>query len=103
MEETKTNDHQEKEVFTLDEILEMLDGTKYYSNDQIMYVYHIVNGRTDEAAPYKELCLEQVEKENKKYDSLKTELEIKMLNEEALKLEGNNDNSDEKLKKIKRH
>jgi hypothetical protein len=77
MEETKTIDN--KETFTLDEILVMLDGSKYYSNDQIMYVYHSVNGRADEAALYKELCLEQVEKENKKYGSFKTEDEIKKM------------------------
>jgi len=68
------------EKYKLDDILEMLGGEKYYSHEQIMYVYHSSNGRVENASHYKQLCMEKVQKENEKYSVLKTEEEIKAMN-----------------------
>ena len=65
------------EKYKLEDILEMLGGEKYYSHEQIMYVYYASNGHVEEALHYKELAIENAQKENEKYSILKTEEEIK--------------------------
>jgi hypothetical protein len=68
------------EKYKLEDILEMLGGEKYYSMQQIMYIYHASNDNMEEALHYKKLCVENAQKENEKYSVLKTEEEIKAIN-----------------------
>jgi hypothetical protein len=73
---------QQVRKYELEQILEMLGGEKYYSREQIMYVYHATNGDEEEALHYKALCAEQVRKECEKYSTLKTEEEIQAIKDE---------------------
>jgi hypothetical protein len=68
------------EKYRLDDILEMLGGEKYYTHEQIMYIYYASNDNMEEASHYKKLCVENAQKENEKYSVLKTEEEIKAIN-----------------------
>ena len=87
------------EKYTLDQILEMLGGEKYYTHDQIMYVYHATNGHIKEANYYKQICADNKRKEDEKYSILKTEDEIKSIN--AMNMIADDD-EDERPVKIKK-
>lgn len=49
------------EKYDWDKILEMFGGYSYFSKNHLLFVYHDVNGRTDEAAKYKEILDEEHE------------------------------------------
>jgi hypothetical protein len=95
--EKSTNTMEKAQMtYKLDELIEMLGGVdKYYSFEQIMYVYCKSNGEEKEAEHYKQICLEKVQKEEQKYSTLKTEDEIKAINNDMLKGESKSDESDE--------
>jgi len=104
------NKVEETKKYTLDQVLEMLGGEKYFSNDQIMYVYHGINGHIKEAAYYKQICVDNARKEDVKYSILKTEDEIKSINATNMIADNNNvkntivdDDEDERPVKIKRN
>lgn len=50
------------EKYDWEKILELFGGYKYFSKDHLLFVYHDVNGRKEEAAKYKELIDEENEK-----------------------------------------
>lgn len=55
------NSNQDKK-YSFEEILEMFEGYKYYSEATIKYIFHNVNGNEKEAEYYLAICQE----ENKK-------------------------------------
>ena len=99
----ESKENTETKKYKLEEITEMLGGkNKYYSFEQIMFVYNRVNGYEKEAAYYKELCIEKNKLENEEISKLKTEDEIKKIPVEDIKEDTKEDDSDEKLVKIKK-
>ena len=46
--------------YSFEDILQMLDGNKYYTENQILYCYHNCNGREKEAKYYLDLCLKDL-------------------------------------------
>jgi hypothetical protein len=44
--------------YTYESLLEMLGGYEYYSENQIQYVYHTLNGNLEIAEDYLQQCLE---------------------------------------------
>jgi len=65
-----------------EEILELFGGYKYFSKDHLLFVYHDVNGRKEEAAKYKELIDEENEKIEAAVKKLKKPEDIEKLNED---------------------
>lgn len=67
--ETKIKDN--KEIYSYEQILEMLCGNEYYTPNQTNYVYYNVNkhleGYEEKAEEYLKLCLEDTEKLKKGY------------------------------------
>jgi hypothetical protein len=54
------NANKEKREYEVEDLLEMLGGDKYYSMDNIMFVYHSLRGEEEEASYYeKELDRER--------------------------------------------
>ena len=86
MEESKQESKLDpKHVFKLDELIELFGGAeKYYSMNQIMYVYLSQFGESDETAHYLRLCHQESQKLNEKYSILKTEEEIKNISGEYI-------------------
>ena len=66
--------------YSLDVITEMLGGETYYTHEQIMYVYSAVNGHTDQAKMYLDLCLEQVQLLKDRANNMLDANEIEALN-----------------------
>jgi len=100
---------EETTKYSLDQVLEMLGGEKYFTRDQIMYIYHTTNLHYKEAEYYKQICIDNARKENIKLSVLKTEDEIKSINTKNGIVDNNNvkntivdDDEDEKPIKIKR-
>lgn len=50
------------EKYSYEQILEMVGGNKYFSDNQIQYTYHRSNDRKEEAAYYLALCNEELKK-----------------------------------------
>lgn len=65
--------------YSLEDILEMLGGYRYYSREQILYVYNHVNGLEEEAKYYLEIMREENKKIEEASIKLKTEAELKQL------------------------
>jgi hypothetical protein len=61
------------EKYTMDYLLELLEGYKYYSREQIYYVYHHLNGNEEQAKFYLDLCEEQNKKIKKCMDKLQNQ------------------------------
>jgi hypothetical protein len=85
-EETTTEN---QEIYSYEDIYEMLCGTEYYSLNQLKYVYYNRNshieGYKELAQEYLKLCLEDSEKLKKAYANFKKPEEIK--NEENKNIE----------------
>ena len=67
-----------KERYSYDSILEMLGGTEYFSENQISFIFHSVNGLEEQAEYYlQEVKKEQaiIQKEFDKMLKLKEEAE----------------------------
>ena len=85
--------------YTFEDVLQYLGGYKYFSKERVMYVYLTVNGRVEEAEPYKaiidleNLTLEEARKK------LKTLEEIEELQKQAT-ISLDEDNNDTKEIKI---
>jgi uncharacterized protein with ACT and thioredoxin-like domain len=71
----------ETKKYELEDILAMLGGYEYFDYNQIQYVYHNLNGETEKAAVYLELCNEKTKKLEELKNKLKTEEEIKRMND----------------------
>jgi cell division protein FtsB len=65
--------------YSFEDILEMLGGYRYYSREQLLYVFHQVNGHVEEAQQYYEILQEENKKIEEACNKLKTETEIKQL------------------------
>jgi len=70
------------EKYDWEKILELFGGYKYFSKDHLLFVYHDVNGRKEEAAKYKELIDEENEKIEAAVKKLKKPEDIEKLNED---------------------
>ena len=57
--------------YEVEDILEMLGGDKYYSMDQIMFVYHSLREEFDEAEFYKDISDKKEIAMNKKLSKMK--------------------------------
>jgi hypothetical protein len=64
------------EKYTYEQILEMLGGNKYFSDNQIKYTYHKLNNRLDDADYYLELCHQEVKALTELYTKMKSPEEI---------------------------
>ena len=85
MEEFKVNDESQpveepKRNYDYEDILEMLGGYKYFSNEQCKYIYHKLRGDEAESNYYLTHCMEEVNKINELHNKLKTPQQIKALN-----------------------
>lgn len=65
--------------YTFEDILEMLGGYRYYSKEQLLYIFYKVNGLEDQAKEYYELVQEENRKIEEACNKLKTETELKQL------------------------
>lgn len=59
-----------EEIITMEKIMELLLGYKYYTKEQINYVYHKLNNNVKEAEYYLKICEEQNKKINDAYNKL---------------------------------
>ena len=75
------------EKYDWEKILELFGGYKYFSKDHLLFVYHDVNGRKEEAAKYKELIDEENEKIEAAVKKLKKPEDIEKLNEDIQKVD----------------
>lgn len=66
--------------YTMNDILEMLGGTDYFSDETIQFVFHSLNGNNEKALYYKEMCMQNVLELQEKAKEFKTEEEYKALN-----------------------
>ena len=73
MEESKES---KTEIISYGKLLEMLEGYTYYDKENIDYVYHKLNGNTEEAEKLLEICLVKNDQLVKKYAGLKPVEEI---------------------------
>ena len=69
-----------KKQYSYENILEMLGGTKYFTNEQALYCYHKLNGNIEEADYYLKHCLAESKKVNQYHDRFKTQEEIDAIN-----------------------
>lgn len=58
-------------TYEVEDLLEMLGGDKYYSMDNIMYVYHTLRNETDEADYYMEILKQKEKALEKKLNKIK--------------------------------
>ena len=56
--------------YEIEDLLEMLGGDKYYSMDNIMYVYHSLRNETDEAAYYMDILIQKEKALEKKLNKI---------------------------------
>ena len=66
--------------YSYEDILEMLGGIEYFSEEQAKYVFHKMNGDLEEAQYYLNICLHEAEKIKKCSSKLKTQEEIDLIN-----------------------
>jgi hypothetical protein len=63
--------------YTLDNILEMLNGIDNgFSYEQVYFVYHSLNGNKEQAEYFEKLCLDEANKLNREIEKLKKPEEI---------------------------
>ena len=78
---------EEKSTYTLSDIYELLGGDDYYPEETIQYIYNSLNENFEKAEYYKKICLEQSEKLQNEYKKLKSEAEIKRIEENNKSIE----------------
>ena len=66
----------EKKVYSYEDILELLGGHKYFTQEQALFCYHKLNGDTQEADYYLKYCLADAKKIHKCSEKLKTQREV---------------------------
>jgi hypothetical protein len=64
------------EKYDWEKILELFGGYSYFSKNHLLFVYHDVNGRTEEAAKYKESLDEEHEQIKSAVTKLKATEEL---------------------------
>lgn len=69
--ECEINDTPVVKKYEVEDILEMLGGDKYYSMDQIMFVYHSLRDELEEAKYYQEISDKKEIAMNKKLSKMK--------------------------------
>ena len=62
--------------YSLEEILEMLGGFSYFSEEQVLYAFHKSNGNLEQEKYYLAICLEQALKLQEKSHLMKDVTEI---------------------------
>lgn len=65
--------------YSMEQILEMVGGTRYFSDSQINYTFYKLNGDTEKANFYLELCKEEVKQIQELHNKMKTIDEIKSI------------------------
>lgn len=70
-----------KTKYTVDQLLEMLSGTEYYSMNQIMYVYHMLNEEQEEAQYYYDIVMQENRIMEKKLQDMKNRQSEKISND----------------------
>ena len=77
--------------YSYEDILNMLMGYEYYSENQIKYIYYNCNGFTKQAEKYLKLCKKEASKLEKEVSKLmpkeeleKIEKEVKEVKEESI-------------------
>ena len=70
------------EKYDWETILEMFGGYKYFTKDHLLFVYHDVNGRKEEAAKIKVIIDEENERVEAALKKLKKPEDIVKLNED---------------------
>jgi hypothetical protein len=68
--------------YSFEDILEMLGGYRYYSKEQLLYVFYKVNGLDEQAKQYYEIIQDENKKIEEACNKLKTEQEIKQMTSE---------------------
>lgn len=89
--ESEYEEEKPKKQYEIEDIMEMLGGDKYYSMDNIMYVYHSLRDETEEAAYYMDILIQKEKVLERKLNKIK-EISSKKVD----------DDEDEKLVKIKK-
>lgn len=75
--------------YSFEDILEMLGGYRYYSKEQLLYVFYKVNGLDEQAKEYYEIIQDENNKIQEACNKLKSEQEIKQIeNEDENKILG---------------
>jgi hypothetical protein len=71
-----------KKTYTIEEVNEMMGGfqDEYFTKEQILFVYHSLNGNVEKAEYYKQKNIENELKLLEEFNKLKTEDEIKQIN-----------------------
>ena len=72
--------------YSFEDILEMLGGYRYYSKEQLLYVFYKVNALDEQAKYYYEFIQDENKKMEDAFNKLKTEQDIKQI--ENLKIDG---------------
>lgn len=68
-----------KPKYTIEDILTLVGGYDYFSEEQIHYVYHKTQGNEEMASHYLALCQEHAGKMQEKAERMKEEQDIKPL------------------------
>lgn len=89
--ESESEYEEPKKQYEIEDIMEMLGGDKYYSMDNIMYVYHSLRDEKEEAAYYMDILIQKEKALERKLNKIKEIASKKVDNDE-----------DEKLVKIKK-
>lgn len=90
-----TNEEVTPKRYTVEDILTMMGGTQYFMEEQVMFIYHKLNGDKDEAQYYLNLCLDTAKKLEEKAAQMKTSEEIKALEEKLSEIKENEINETE--------
>jgi hypothetical protein len=91
----------EKIEYEIEDLMEMLGGDKYYSMDNIMYVYHSLREEHDEAAYYMDILIQKDKALNRKLKKcVKDNGSVILLDSDHEKPK---DDEDEKPVKIKKN
>jgi hypothetical protein len=63
--------------YSYEDILEMMGGYKYHSKEQLMFIFHKVNGNDEEANLYLPAIQEENQKVINAFNKLQTEKQVK--------------------------
>lgn len=78
MDFTSSLANNENETYSLEDILEMMGGSNnYFSEDQIMFVYHKINKRLEEADVYLQRSLDYHKALQRKCNKMSSKYELK--------------------------
>ena len=93
----------EKISYEIEDLMEMLGGDKYYSMDNIMYVYHSLREEHDEAAYYMDILIQKDKALNRKLKKcVQDKGSVILLDSDHEKPKDCADDEDEKPAKMKK-